>query len=767
MGKKSFTFMLIFSIAIFIILPVLIFATPVPDTGQTKCYDNTHEIPCPQPGEPFYGQDAQYGQNSQSFTELGNGVVRDNVTGLEWQQETAPDFYNWSDANNYCENLTFGGYNDWRLPTIKELSTLLDLSIYYPGPTINTSFFPDTEAAVYWSSTTSASSLYNAWSVYLFDGNIGGGGKNSGGYVRAVRGEESFNNFINNGDGTVTDTSTGLMWQQSTAPGNYTWEQAFAYCENLTISGFSDWRLPNRNELQSIVDYSRYNPAIDTNFFPITEPYSYWSSTPYAGNSSLAWELYFEYGYGNYYYKTSYNYVRAVRTTILHVGLDKPYNTIQSAIDAAQDGDTVLVHDGTYVENINFQGKKITVKSENGASNTIIDGNQNGDVVTFNDLSNSIKGSAVLDGFTVKNGSSRGIFSCYISATVTNCSISGNEGGGIYLWGAYMGKMTITDCIITENGNDGIFLRQATATINNCIISGNVGSGFFNGGDSSWTIIDSIISGNTGSGIGSNSYSSGDITNCIISGNSESGISGVGTPISVTNCTITGNTAGGISYYYSVQIIIKNTILWGNSATVGWNELYPDEYTTIAVTYSDVAGGWEGTGNINADPLFMDAAGGDYHLSAESPCIDAGTCDYAPVSDKEGTLRPQGVGCDIGAYEYVFTDNDEDGIPDSEDNCPNKPNGPLFGTCMPGSDKAGATCHSDADCVIGCSTSGKCSLNQEDTDKDGVGDVCDNCPAVCNPQQLDANGNGKGDLCDPAPGCGGCSGVECEPVCEI
>jgi hypothetical protein len=112
-------------------------------------------------------------------------------------------------------------------------------------------------------------------------------------------------------------------------------------------------------------------------------------------------------------------------------------------------------------------------------------------------------------------------------------------------------------------------------------------------------------------------------------------------------------------------------------------------------------------------------------------------------------------------------DSDADGIPDSEDNCPNKPNGPLFGTCMPGSDKAGATCHSDADCVIGCSTSGKCSLNQEDTDKDGVGDVCDNCPAVCNPQQLDANGNRKGDLCDPAPGCGGCSGAQCEEACEI
>ena len=80
------------------------------------------------------------------------------------------------------------------------------------------------------------------------------------------------NNFIDNGDGTISDTSTGLMWQKATAPGTYTWEQALTYCENLTLpaGGYSDWRLPNRNELQSIVDYSRYNPAIDTTFFPDT-----------------------------------------------------------------------------------------------------------------------------------------------------------------------------------------------------------------------------------------------------------------------------------------------------------------------------------------------------------------------------------------------------------------------------------------------------------------------------------------------------------------
>ena len=92
--------------------------------------------------------------NPHSYTDLGNGVVKDNVTGLEWQQATAPGTYTWQQAIDYCNNLSLGGKDDWRLPTIKELSTLVDSSIPYPGPTINTSYFPDTVASYYWSSTT-------------------------------------------------------------------------------------------------------------------------------------------------------------------------------------------------------------------------------------------------------------------------------------------------------------------------------------------------------------------------------------------------------------------------------------------------------------------------------------------------------------------------------------------------------------------------------------------------------------------------------------
>jgi hypothetical protein len=218
-------------------------------------------ITCPQPGQDFYGQDALYGPNLQSYTDLGNGIIRDNVTGLEWQQATAPGTYTWDQANTYCENLILGGYTDWRLPTIKELSTLVDSSIPSPGPTINTTYFPNTYASQYWSSTTYASYPYGAWSVYFYYGNVDSSYKSYSYYVRAVRGGQSTNNFVDNRDGTITDTGTGLVWQQATAPGTYTWQQALAYCENLTLGGHGDWRLPNRNELQTLVDYSRYNAS--------------------------------------------------------------------------------------------------------------------------------------------------------------------------------------------------------------------------------------------------------------------------------------------------------------------------------------------------------------------------------------------------------------------------------------------------------------------------------------------------------------------------
>ena len=299
---------------------------PLPDTGQTKCYDKDSEITCPNPGQDFYGQDAQYICNPQSYTSLAGGImVQDNVTGLVWEGKTddgsihdRDDEYNWDDAQSVfittLNNDNFGGYSDWRLPTAKELTLIVDRDRY--NPSINTNYFPNTQS-YYWSSTTNAGYPSFAWYVNFYGGLVSNTLKSVyGNYVRAVRSGPcgAFENFIDNGDGTVTNTDTGLMWQKDTDPDTYEWQDALSYCENLTLAGYDDWRLPNVNELQSLVDYERYSPTINTTYFPNTQSSYYWSSTTTPGYPDFAWYVYFSDGGVSFYYVKSYpRYVRAVR----------------------------------------------------------------------------------------------------------------------------------------------------------------------------------------------------------------------------------------------------------------------------------------------------------------------------------------------------------------------------------------------------------------------------------------------------------------------
>jgi len=115
-----------------------------------------------------------------------------------------------------------------------------------------------------------------------------------------------------NSDGTVSDYETGLIWQQGEG-GQKTWESALTYCEGLTLASKTDWRLPNFKELQSIVDYAKYNPAIDKTYFPGVVSSSYWSSTTRASLTSFAWHVYFGFGYVSYHNRTNNYYVRCVR----------------------------------------------------------------------------------------------------------------------------------------------------------------------------------------------------------------------------------------------------------------------------------------------------------------------------------------------------------------------------------------------------------------------------------------------------------------------
>jgi len=283
------------------------------DTGQDHCYDDISSITCPTEGEDFFGQDAQYSGVQASYVDNGDGTVIDLNTGLMWQQ--TPDLNDkstFSEAVAGAESFGLAGYDDWRLPTIKELYSLIDFngSISRSIPYINTDYFDfvfgdvlggrDIDAQ-YWSSTEYVSTTMNGshtvFGVNFADGRIKGYGTSNprGGqmeqFVRYVRGNTAYgeNSFSDNGNGTISDLATGFMWQQTDSGTSLDWEGALNYCSSLDYGGYDDWRLPNAKELQSIVDYSRSpkttNSAAIDPIFDLTEIESwYWSSTTHLDN---------------------------------------------------------------------------------------------------------------------------------------------------------------------------------------------------------------------------------------------------------------------------------------------------------------------------------------------------------------------------------------------------------------------------------------------------------------------------------------------------
>lgn len=300
----------------------------LPDTGQTKCYQSVYpyaEISC-----AGTGQDGEYSINPMSYTDNGDGTITDNNTKFMWQKEDDGNTYYWyqaagiydatynSNSQNVCGALNLGGYSDWRLPSKKELATIVDYSISYPGPTINATYFPNTKSSGYFTSTSYVSyPYYYAWAAYFNSGDIWLSDKDfKNYYVRCVRGEQySGPNLSDNGNGTITDNKTGRMWQQGEQE-KMTWDSALSYCEGLNLGGHSDWRLPNIRELESLTDDTRYNPTIDTNFFPNAYASHYWSSTTFARHLDVAWSLLFYDCTGTISFKDgSYwsTYVRCVR----------------------------------------------------------------------------------------------------------------------------------------------------------------------------------------------------------------------------------------------------------------------------------------------------------------------------------------------------------------------------------------------------------------------------------------------------------------------
>jgi len=302
------------------------------DTGQAKNYNATAEITAPSAGEAFYGQDAQFSGVQPSYTKSSDGLtVKDNVTGLTWQQNHSTSQVNWAEAKAVPTALNaanYGGYSDWRLPTIKELYSLWNGSSGWPY--VNTNYFTvnytsemELSHAIFWSSTKYTGLLEStidpetgaemAFGVNFGTGHIKAYAISTGPrhLARCVRGDVyGVNNFKNNSDGTITDQATGLMWAQADSGSGMDWEHALAFAQTknaATYLGHNDWRLPNSKELQNIVDYTRspgatdstkVGPAIDLLFSSTgitneagTADYPwYWTSTSAKANATAAYD---------------------------------------------------------------------------------------------------------------------------------------------------------------------------------------------------------------------------------------------------------------------------------------------------------------------------------------------------------------------------------------------------------------------------------------------------------------------------------------------
>ncbi len=351
---------------------------------------------------------------------------------------------------------------------------------------------------------------------------------------------------------------------------------------------------------------------------------------------------------------------------VIHIPADYP--VIQEGINAAVNGDTVLIADGIYQNagntNLSFSGKSITVISENGPDACIIDcnGQNRGVQFTTGETEN-----AILEGLTIREGSGNkggGIYIAGASPVIRNCTIRQNaarlEGGGIYCDG---GSPRITGCRILNNRTDdetsgagaGIKLEGGSMIIENCLVSANH--------------IDSDMYGD-GGGISMSSGTIAVLTNCVVKGNSSGDyMAGGGGGLfvmgnaQIINCLFYQNTCtlqGSAIYCYGSNVSIRNSTIWDNEATgcdsggihagdsilsmedcIVWgNETdgVSNYLSTVSIDYCNIQESHPGTGNISENPEFATGPDGPCYLRniaagqpVDSPCIDAGSGQSADI----------------------------------------------------------------------------------------------------------------------------------------
>lgn len=320
---------------------------PIADSGQALCYNALGTQAC---GDGLWpGQDADFVSKPRArsfsgpnqYLATSDYTTTDLVTGLVWKTCTegttgaactgTATTFTFTTAATACTALNtanagagFAGLTNWRVPSIQELQTLQDYSTY--APSIDTAYFPGQPAIEgYWSSMTYSGSPSNGWFADFGYGTLSNTAKTNSNKLRCVSGTPIgyAAALSDNNDGTITDGVNNLLWQKcqmgqtfsGTCTGTITtdtWQNALSYCNALTWAGRTDWRLPNINELLSIVDFTADTPAINLTYFPTTTVNNYLSSTTNASSPGGMAYVYFEQGIINNQPKSSAYEARCV-----------------------------------------------------------------------------------------------------------------------------------------------------------------------------------------------------------------------------------------------------------------------------------------------------------------------------------------------------------------------------------------------------------------------------------------------------------------------
>lgn len=602
-------------------------ATIPPDTGQTICYNAAGAVmTCPAPGSAL-AQDGSYPRNPLSYTDNGDGTISDNNTGLMWQKEPA-GLKSWDVANNYCNGLTLGGYTGWHLPPKKDLFSIVNYGASSP-PLLDSSVFGGATGK-YWTMNVDSGSSSNMWYVSFDDGSSATLGKSNSFNTRCVRGITlwfTYGNFLDNGNGTVTDRATGLIWQKASGVQGATgttlgWGSAISYCEGLTLGGNTKhWRLPHVKELESVTNPSFTGVAANPSFITASAE-SYWTSTT-AINRSSAVLVNFAKGAvlasGTTNPKSSRQRFRCVSSPV----------TDSADVAVSMDGSPTIALPGT----VNYF---VTVTS-NGAG------------VARNVALDSLIPSASFTGHPDVVSISQG--TCATSIGRVQCSIGDMAPGA---------SVYVKVATIVFSSTQRIITSSAVTSTTSDPVSSN---------DS--LLWETAITNNAAN------------LNVSLIGDGHVSGTGISCPADCSERLPLGNSNkfGGAPFLSVMLTAIPDT---------GW-----------------MFSNWSGalSGSLNPASLLMD-------------------------SDKN-------------VMANFVAETDGDGVPDSTDNCPSVAN-PNQADCD--HDGIGDACDTDS----ACST---------DTDHDGVFDNVDNCRFRANPDQKDSDHDGIGDACEysvPDTGQTGC-----------